>query len=970
MLVRLFFTWVLIPISLLVNAQSPDYASLRSQLAEWRERDRGPYRDIRWFCKDGSIREARDPCPDSLEGVQRARYSPELIRWGERYHLFPAQILATTDKVEFWDAPHHQSRLKQYQLDQFMRRIDNGWILEKAQYYRGAVQIEDEQEWGEDFLLWLLRQPEILPTHYFLIRQAVLTLPHRQDSPQSLEMRALSKELADRYPAFMSLRVKIHGQPGREDLTAVQDFADVHQERLDSRAQATLSELQGVMEEVYAFNYYTAIGELAKRLPADHRIRAQAISFAKTFSPASSGLEVFSAASDLLRDTRDALLQLPRAAARLAALDIGVLLEQLLRQRAGEELSASRSVGEQMDYLCYLEQAVYATGFVSEWEWAAYQRGQWGVPDSATMELGKLLHFAEQSRRLLEWSANTGRALYQHEVAQYSQLNPAAVGFVDDLVRSSILLPLGQYLDEFSAFAGRAADLQHFAPLLGQPSGLRGLNPGFAKGELVVVGEGEEVTSFDQHKIYVFDHPPADLKPVAGIATVTEGNMVSHVQLLARNLGIPNAVLSSDNLRDLRRWHGEEVFYAVSLRGTVILKKASEMEEEEQALFAVTQQERQRIMVPLDQMELDRRSMINLRELTAASSGRWCGPKAANLGQLKQFFPEQVVEGLVIPFGAFRAHMDQQMPGQSSSYWGYLQRSFAAAAAAEEHGQATDQIRTDLLARLDTLRQALQQIPFLPGFEEELAQAFRDMLGQELGEIPVFLRSDTNMEDLPEFTGAGLNLTLFNVRDRSKILQGIREVWASPYTERSFRWRQQYLLNPENVYPSLLLIPGVNVDYSGVVITKGVVRGVEEEITAAFSWGVGGAVDGQRAETYVIYPSGHLDLLSPARELEYKYLPSSGGVKQGRAAPQQPILNLANLSAIYELAAEVETKFPELSDNPAAAYDIELGFKDDQLWLFQVRPFVENRQAASSGYLRAIDPRFDPDIRIDLTQRI
>ena len=77
------------------------------------------------------------------------------------------------------------------------------------------------------------------------------------------------------------------------------------------------------------------------------------------------------------------------------------------------------------------------------------------------------------------------------------------------------------------------------------------------------------------------------------------------------------------------------------------------------------------------------------------------------------------------------------------------------------------------------------------------------------------------MEDLKDFTGAGLNLTLFNVVDYETIIQGIRDVWASPYTERSYKWRQQYLLNPENVFPSILIIPSVDVDYSGVMVTRG-----------------------------------------------------------------------------------------------------------------------------------------------------
>jgi len=63
-------------------------------------------------------------------------------------------------------------------------------------------------------------------------------------------------------------------------------------------------------------------------------------------------------------------------------------------------------------------------------------------------------------------------------------------------------------------------------------------------------------------------------------------------------------------------------------------------------------------------------------------------------------------------------------------------------------------------------------------------------------------------------------------------------------------------LNPENVYPSILVIPSVDVDYSGVLITKGISSGTDKDLTVAFSRGAGGAVDGQAAEQYLIKDSG------------------------------------------------------------------------------------------------------------------
>jgi phosphoenolpyruvate synthase/pyruvate phosphate dikinase len=262
-------------------------------------------------------------------------------------------------------------------------------------------------------------------------------------------------------------------------------------------------------------------------------------------------------------------------------------------------------------------------------------------------------------------------------------------------------------------------------------------------------------------------------------------------------------------------------------------------------------------------------------------------------------------------------------------------------------------------------------MPLLLGFKEDLKQQFQAVLGKELGKIPVFLRSDTNMEDLKDFTGAGLNLTIFNVLDSDKIVQGIKEVWASPYSERSYKWRQSYLLNPENVYPSILIIPGVNNDYSGVLITKGVQTGNVDNLTIAFSRGVGGAVDGQAAETYVLEADGTNRLVSPAREPEYTSLSENGGTKKVNCTFEKPILSTANLNTIRQFATTLKQQMmnsPGVNSN--GPWDVELGFKNDKLWLFQVRPFVENKQAKTSAYLQSISPENNAPPSISLNTMI
>ena len=265
-----------------------------------------------------------------------------------------------------------------------------------------------------------------------------------------------------------------------------------------------------------------------------------------------------------------------------------------------------------------------------------------------------------------------------------------------------------------------------------------------------------------------------------------------------------------------------------------------------------------------------------------------------------------------------------------------------------------------------SLISAIKDMPLKSDFKKSLEDDFKSVLKAPMGNIPVFLRSDTNMEDLKDFTGAGLNLTLFNVVESQKIWDGIKAVWASPYTERSFKWRQKYLLNHENVFPSILIIPSVDVDYSGVMITKGIQSGNGADITVAFSRGAGGAVDGQIAETYLIRMDETYDLLAPAREPYFNSLPKTGGTQKNMATFESRILTEKNITQICKLTEQVRELMDQLHPDYIGAYDVELGFKDGQLWLFQIRPFVENKKALSSDYLESISPKIDTKKEISL----
>lgn len=943
-----------------VSAQPENPEAIKALISKYKADPRGTYRDIKWFCKDGTIREARDPCPGLKQGNQRARYKEDVIALAESEHIFLGQILATTPKEDFWDAENAHSRLKQYQLERYLRNIDNGWVNQRGQFYRGAMQEEDETQWGIDFYQWLLADSENVQKHFFLIRQSVKDIPHADGSNNAQYVRALATEIAEAFPSFQNLRIKIHNMPDADDSGKVWDFQDQNKAKINETMARKFDQLVCGLELMFRPFRIKDFDTYIRKLPAESESAKALAYFANRYPTMDCPPEQCRLISQTALIIRREITRPMNSNARLALLNSSNKLEGLLNQ----EFSRWRIeyLSELLEQVYCLSEASAAFGFMELWEWDQIKNelNEPVVGDSITMH--QLSVYSEAGRKVAEWSTGMVRAAYMPVIDLYREFEPLATGFYDDRVRASVLLYLGQTVsrlgDEFSIKAGLANNV---FSIKGQSS-IHGLNPGLTTGELVVVTGSPDNVEISADKIYIFNNPPANLKPVAGIATVTEGNMVSHIQLLARNLGIPNAVISRENMEDLKRYNGEKVFYAVSNKGTVILKPAAKMEPDERKLFEQKKRSEEKIAVPVEKMQLDNARVIDMKTINATHSGIISGPKAANLGQLKQMFPENVVEGMVLPFAVFRQHMDQKIPGKTLTYWSLVTGTFSDAEKMRSNNSSEVEIEKFILQRLDTVRTLIKSMPVLPAFRTELQQQFQAIFKAPMGKVPVFIRSDTNMEDLKDFTGAGLNLTVFNVVDPEKILQGIKDVWASPYSERSYKWRQKYLSNPENVFPSIVIIPSVNGDYSGVMVTTGVTSYNKSDLTVAFNRGVGGAVDGQAAESWLLGADGKNYLISPAREATYLTIPITGGSVKQQASFDQRILSPQNLDALRAIAQKIQEQLPNAPGiSTEGPWDIELGFKDDKIWLFQVRPFVENKQAAASEYLQQITPDFDRD---------
>lgn len=939
---------------------------LRQLVTAFKADSRGPFQAIRWFCPDGTDRPANSPC-GVPGGRQHGLHKDEVQALASQHGIYLGQILTGTEYAAFLDSTAHNNRLKQYQLERYLGAVDDGWIMRRARYYRGAVQIEGEEKWSGEFLSWLMSRDVTVRTRFFLARQLLRDLPWRTEVDRSGRIRTLASSIADRMPKFVDLKNKIHSQPDSGDIARVSAFRLAQQADVPAGTDSLLNLLQTDLVATYGVSDVERLRRDLAALPADAPLR-RALSdlIAMPTQPAGPRL---AAAAELLWRLRLEVLAADRPALRLQLLSLSLDVEQLLFRSARDWQPATLQGLLEKNFV--FARASAGAGFLEVWEWETLAPAIEPPAMRRAMLQSKLQERVDHTRRAVGWASGMVTAEYGATVERFAAFEPLAHGFADDMVRRSVLLPWGEVAGQLLDAAANVAGMRNQILHLASPGIARGLNPGYALGTLEVVRGAAEDLAFDDRKIYILERPPADLKPVAGIATVSEGNAVSHVQLLARNLGIPNAVLSPELLGELEKLSGTRVFYAVSPRGRVIIKRAEDMAADELALFSKVERPEERVAVPTDRLQLARTDLFRLRDLRSIHSGQVSGPKAANLGQLSSMFPGRVTEGVVIPFGMFRAHFDQPMPDTEGSYWQFLQATFAGARDARAAGRTEADVEALILQRLSRLRSAIAGIALLPSFVTQMEGFFAEVFGAPLGQVPVFVRSDTNMEDLKDFTGAGLNLTVPNVVDRERLLQAVRDVWASPFTERSYRWRQKVLLNPENVYPSILLQRSVNLSVSGVLITTGLVSQQADDVTVAFSRGVGGAVDGQAAESWLLRQDGADVFLSPAREPRYTSLPATGGIARQLATMDQPVLTSAERLQLRQVALEVRKRLPTFPGvESQGPFDVELGFEVGRLWLFQARPFVESKRAQSSLYLRGLDPVQSTTVWVLLDQEL
>ncbi len=920
-------------------------ARFRQWIAEMKTDPRGPFRRIRWFCNDGEV---LPPVPYACVphggGVQHGQWSERTERL--RAAGYPvANVLAEYGRDAHAAEAVDRWLLAAILLERFLVNRDDGWIFRRARFYRGALQREDEARGESALVRHFAMTLGAGSRDHLLLWEAARLLPGSGDVDLLVTLRDLATAIHDVDDGFASLRNKLHSAPAAADAAAVRAYARDHP---DAALRPRFEALAATIDAVFDPGPLAAALRATARKVTSPALRRWLLEAAAARQPLPDAERRFVNDATLLRRLREQLDGEPDPAGRERLLRLGRRIEQDLLAAASalrDELPRMTR-RQRLGILRHSADGLFGVGLLTRRQWRAVQAALDGLDDDA-VELTRYRATLRYLARTPRWSAALLNFHFGQVVERFAVLEPLARQFVPARLRGSPLAFHVHLLDTLRRDADRLAGIS--SELFGEQiaTGLRALNPGLARGRLLRVRAGQPLVS---DGIYLLPETTADLEPVAGILTLDEGNALSHLQLLAANLGIPNVVISRRLLPRLEAHLGERVVLAVSPGGIVRLAADGPAWD---AVFEQAEAPETPLRPNVEKLDLTFRRFVPLDRLRAADAGVIVGPKAANLGELKHFFPEAVADGVVIPFGRFRAFLDRPIDADGQTAWQWMEAWYRHLDSL--HGETRWRKTRSFLQQLhDWIERAS------PGdaFRRELAAALAGVFGRSEG-LRLFVRSDTNVEDLPGFTGAGLNLTVPNVVGMDALVRAVMRVWASPFTERAFRWRQRRMTDPMQVYPSVLLLETVTVEKSGVLLTFDVLDGDEEAFTVAVAHGIGGVVGGGSAEELLVRLDGdEVRLLNSATRPTMQVAGAAGGLVEMPVPPTDAVLTTDEIERLRAMVKRVREHLPQYDDagRPTPA-DIEFGFDDGRLVLFQIRPYLRNAAARRNRYLLELDRR-------------
>jgi hypothetical protein len=477
------------------------------------------------------------------------------------------------------------------------------------------------------------------------------------------------------------------------------------------------------------------------------------------------------------------------------------------------------------------------------------------------------------------------------------------------------------------------------------------LNPGKGCGTVHrLTPEQLASTPLSFRDLVVLTRLPNEVPLVAGTITEELQTPLAHVNVAARARGTPNLALLNagsdarvepflDRLACLEVRAGSFSLYSVTL-------------EEAQAFWDT--------LIPPEPVvpvaDLETTGLLAFADIGFEDAIR-VGVKAANVAELSHLIPDHAPDGFAVPFSWYHRHMEAARfdatacgDAQRDCLAGGRPAEVCGSAAALCTAGAADglsltgyvdrllddsgfQTSTALAeAALAGLRYLIETSTVDPAFATLLDGEVRARWGTA---IKVKLRSSTNSEDLPNFSGAGLYSSYSSQLGTAKPPSAqIRKTWASVWNFAAYQERAFWNIDHRAVMMGVAVHPSYpEEDCNGVLITQSIANP---------------AVSG----CYVNVQLGELAVTNPEDGILpeiFTALPAGDGVlvlrdRYSSLSPGVPLMSEPEIAELYAEAMTVQAHFAALYHADRNTFALDLEFKrvppGRRLVIKQVRPYL------------------------------
>ena len=223
----------------------------------------------------------------------------------------------------------------------------------------------------------------------------------------------------------------------------------------------------------------------------------------------------------------------------------------------------------------------------------------------------------------------------------------------------------------------------------------------------------------------------------------------------------------------------------------------------------------------------------------------------------------------------------------------------------------------------------------------DLARDLRAAVAENFADRPVAVRSSAPEEDAARSSFAGLHASYLNVRGADAILEHMRLVWASLWSDAALLYRQELGLNAGRSAMAVVVQELVAGRASGVCFSQSPTEASQAVVESVYGLNQGlvdGAVEPDR--WVVDRDIGRILSHTPARRV-HQMAAAEGGVARVDLPADlrsRPPLTREEALAVYALGLRAERHF-------GGPQDVEWTLRGNELFLLQSRPVTTAAQA-------------------------